>query len=169
MMMGYTNPMVAFGLARLVADAADAGADGFIVPDLPLEEAGELEAACAHHGLALTFLAAPTSPTERLERIAARTSGFLYLVSLTGVTGVRDSLPADLDAFIGRVKQVAHTPVAVGFGIARPEQAAAVAALADGVIVGSALIKAAADAPDPAAAAYEFVRTMRDGIERRFN
>jgi tryptophan synthase alpha chain len=167
MLMGYANPIVAYGLDRYVCDVAEAEANGLIVPDLPLEEAGELEVACAAHGLALTYLAAPTSPAERLQRIADHTSGFLYLVSLTGVTGARASLPADLGAFVARARQVAHTPIAVGFGIARPEQAAAVAALADGVIVGSALIKATMGDSDPAASAQESVRALRAGIEHR--
>ena len=141
MLMGYANPIVAYGLERYVRDVAEVGGDGLIVPDLPLEEASDLEAACARQGLALAYLAAPTSPADRLKRIAEHTSGFLYLVSLTGVTGARDSLPSDLGEFVARAKRVAHTPVAVGFGIASPEQAAAVAALADGVIVGSALIE----------------------------
>ena len=165
-LMGYTNPIIAYGLSRYVADVAAAGGDGLIVPDLPVEEADELADACAGAGLALIFLAAPTSPAERLAQIAARTTGFLYLVSLTGVTGARESLPDDLAAFVARARAVARTPVAVGFGIARPEQAAAVGRLADGVIIGSALIKAADNAPDPIAAAAEFVRTMREGIER---
>jgi tryptophan synthase alpha chain len=166
-LMGYANPIVAYGLRRYVADVAGAGGDGLIVPDLPVEEAGELESACADAGLALIFLAAPTSPAERLAEIARRTTGFMYLVSLTGVTGARESLPDDLAAFVARSRTVARTPVAVGFGIARPEQAAAVGRLADGVIVGSALIKAVDSAADPVAAATEFMRTIREGIERR--
>jgi tryptophan synthase alpha chain len=163
-LMGYANPIVAYGLTRYVSDVAAAGGDGLIVPDLPVEEADELADACARAGLALIFLAAPTSPADRLAAIAARTTGFLYLVSLTGVTGARESLPADLAAFVARARAVARTPVAVGFGIARPEQAAAVGKLADGVIIGSALIKAVDGAPDPVAAAAEFVRSMREAL-----
>lgn len=164
MLMGYVNPILAYGVARYVADAAAAGADGLIVPDLPPEEADEIEAACAAHELALTYLVAPTSPAERLAGIARRTTGFLYLVSLTGVTGARAELPADLAQFVARVRPVAHTPVAVGFGIARPEQARAVGALADGVIVGSALIKTVAEAPEPVAAAAAFMRGLRAAL-----
>ena len=166
-LMGYANPIVAYGITRYVTDVAAAGGDGLIVPDLPIEEADELEAACAEAGLALIFLAAPTSPAERLAAIAARTTGFLYLVSLTGVTGAREALPDDLAAFVARARAVARTPLAVGFGIARPEQAAAVGQFADGVIIGSALIKAVDTATDPVAAASEFVRSMREGIGRR--
>jgi tryptophan synthase alpha chain len=163
-LMGYANPIVSYGITRYVTDVAAAGGDGLIVPDLPIEEAEELESACAEAGLALIFLAAPTSPAERLERIAARTTGFLYLVSLTGVTGARESLPVDLADFVARARAVARTPVAVGFGIARPEQAAAVGRLADGVIIGSALIKAVAAANEPLTAAAEFVRSMREAL-----
>ena len=153
-LMGYVNPIIAYGAARFVADAAAAGADGLIIPDLPPEEAaaggaGEIEAACAAHGLALVYLAAPTSTDERLAMLAARTTGFLYLVSVAGVTGVRDGLPPDLAAFVGRARAVARTPIAVGFGIATPAQARAVGQLADGVIVGSALINAVTGAADP--------------------
>jgi tryptophan synthase alpha chain len=163
MLMGYMNPIVAYGLEAYAADAAHAGSDGLIVPDMPLEEAAEMETACARAGLALTFFAAPTSPQDRLQRIAERTTGFLYLVSVAGVTGARASLPPGLDDFISRARAVARTPVAVGFGIATPGQAATVGRLADGVIVGSALIAEVAGASDPVAAAGEFVRALRCG------
>lgn len=164
LLMGYANPIEAYGAERYVRDVADAGGDGLIVPDLPLEEASALEALCRASALALTYLAAPTSPADRLQRIAQHSTGFLYLVSLTGVTGARTSLPADLGEFVARARAVAQTPIAVGFGIATPDQAAAVARLADGVIVGSALITAAAEASDPAAAASRFVSSLREGI-----
>lgn len=157
LLMGYVNPVLAYGAARFVRDVAAAGADGLIVPDLPPEEAGEIAAACAAHGLALVHLAAPTTTDARLARLAAATTGFLYLVSVAGVTGARAELPPDLATFIGRARAVARTPVAVGFGIAGPAQARAVGQLADGVIVGSALINAVTGADDPAAAAQRFV------------
>lgn len=161
MLMGYLNPILSYGVGRYVADAAAAGADGLIVPDLPPEEAEEVEAACADVGLALTYLAAPTTPPARLAEVARRTTGFLYLVSLTGVTGVRNALPAGLADFVARARQVATTPLAVGFGISRPEHVRAVGALAEGVIVGSALIRAVAEAGDPVRAATTFILTMR--------
>lgn len=160
MLMGYANPIVTYGHERYAYDAAAAGADGLIVPDLPPEEATELEDACRKAGLALAYLVAPTSTPERLRLIAQRTSGFLYLVSLAGVTGARDSLPPDLGDFVSRVRQVAHTPLAVGFGVARPEQAAQVGKLADGVIVGSALVRAVGEAAEPVSAAAGFVRSL---------
>lgn len=162
-LMGYFNPILAYGLERFVAQAAEAGADGFIIPDLPPEEAGELEAACQAHGLALVYLVAPTSTPDRLAQAARRTRGFLYLVSLTGVTGARASLPPDLRAFVERVRAQARPdlPLALGFGISTPEQAAAVGGLVEGVIVGSALIEAVSGVTDPAAAAARFVAKLK--------
>lgn len=143
LLMGYFNPLLAYGVERFTADAAQAGADGLIVPDLPPEEAGALEAACRERELALVYLAPPNAAAGRLALLAERTAGFLYLVSVRGVTGV------------------AHTPVAVGFGISTPAQAAAVGRLADGVIVGSALVNAIDAHPrDPAAGVFEFVGAM---------
>ena len=166
LLMGYVNPILAYGGSRYVADAAAAGADGFIVPDLPPEEAGELEAACRAHGLALVFLLAPTSTPERIAAVVSHVTGFVYLVSLAGVTGARDQLPADLAAFVSRVRAATGLPLAVGFGIATPAHAATVGALADGVIVGSALIKAVGAAADPATAASCFVTTLREALHR---
>ncbi len=164
LLMGYVNPILAYGVERYVTEAAMAGADGFIVPDLPPEEAGAIESACRARRLALVYLAAPTSTPERLALVAARTTGFLYLVSLTGVTGARAALPPDLAGFIQRARAVARTPVAVGFGISTPEQARVVGRLADGVIVGSALINAVERASDPVQAAAEFVRGLKEGL-----
>ncbi len=163
-LMSYTNPILAYGVRRFVADACAAGGDGFILPDQPPEEAAEMEAACREVGLALVYLLAPTSTQERIARVAARTTGFLYLVSLTGVTGAREGLPPDLEAFVGRVRAQALTPLAVGFGISTPEQARRVGKLADGVIVGSALIQATMQAEEPVKAAGEFVRRLREAL-----
>jgi tryptophan synthase alpha chain len=164
MLMGYYNPIFAYGPARFVEDAAAAGADGFIVPDLPPEEAGELDDACRAHGRALVYLLAPTSTPARIEQVAAQTTGFLYLVSLTGVTGERAAIASGLEAFVARARRAAHTPLAVGFGISTPEQAGAVGRLSDGVIVGSALINAVTHASEPAQAAADFVGRLRSGL-----
>ena len=164
LLMGYYNPILSYGVQRFVQAAARAGADGFIIPDLPIEEAGEMEDACKAHGLALIYLLAPTSTPERIEKVAARTHGFLYLVSLTGVTGARSSLPQDLESFVRRVRAHAHSPLAVGFGISTPSQARSVAAIADGVIVGSALIQAVDQANEPAKAAARFTRELYEGL-----
>ncbi|MBI1881652.1 MAG: tryptophan synthase subunit alpha, partial [Chloroflexi bacterium] len=146
--MGYINPILAYGLEKFVTDAATAGVDGLIVPDLPPEEAAELEAACAAHGLALVYLLAPTSTPERIKLAAEKSQGFIYLVALTGVTGARNELAPDLAEFVQRVRAQTSTPLAVGFGIANGEQARVVGQLADGVIVGSALVKRAAESPE---------------------
>jgi tryptophan synthase alpha chain len=170
LLMGYINPILAYGLKRFTADALKAGADGIIVPDLPPEEAGDLEEACRECGLALVYLLSPASPPARAELVAARTTGFLYLVSLTGVTGARDSLPSDLPEFVARTRGYAHTPVAVGFGISTPAQAAEVGKLADGVIIGSALINAVRTAVSQGlpvdGAAFEFVASLKKGMFR---
>lgn len=147
LLMGYINPMLAYGLERFVADAVAAGVDGFIVPDLPPEEGAELEALCEQHGLALVYLLAPTSTPERIKLVAQKAKGFIYLVSLTGVTGARNELASDLTEFIGRVRAETEVPLAVGFGIGNGPQAQVVGQIADGVIVGSALVKRAAESP----------------------
>jgi tryptophan synthase alpha chain len=157
--MCYANVILARGLERFADMLVGAGASGLIVPDLPLEEAPELLDACDRRGIALVPLVAPTTPDERLARIGERARGFLYTVSLTGTTGERTSLDAGLAAVIARAAANTEVPVAVGFGIATPEQArAAAAAGADGVIVGSRLVRAAGEAADPVAAVTQLVR-----------
>ncbi len=158
LLMGYVNPLLAYGLAQFVADAAAAGVDGFIVPDLPPEEAAEMDGLCRQHGLALVYLLAPTSTPERIKLAAQKSQGFIYLVSLTGVTGARRDLPPDLAEFVQRVRAVTAMPLAVGFGIGNGPQAAAVAQLADGVIVGSALVKCAAESVGQVRALAEELR-----------
>jgi len=166
-LMGYYNPMLAYGLERLAAEAAQAGADGFIVPDLPPEEAEDMEAALHMHDLPLIRFLAPTTPPERAARVLAGAKGFVYLVSLTGVTGARAEVAAGLDEFVARVRALANgLPLCVGFGIATPEQAATVGALADGIIVGSAAVRAMGEAADPAAEAEAFARRFRAGLGR---
>lgn len=169
MLMGYYNPILAYGQEAYVRDAAAAGVDGFIVPDLPPEEAAELEALAAEHGLALVHFLAPTSNPERIEQVAVRAQGFVYLVSLTGITGARTSLADGLAGFIERVRAQVDVPLAVGFGISNPELASEVGEMSDGVIVGSALISAvgrAGKSPEAAAeAAKEFVAALEDGLK----
>lgn len=161
LLMGYYNPLLAYGAGRFVDDAAQAGADGLIIPDLPPEEAASLEAHCRQKGLALVYLAPPNANPQRLALLAERTSGFLYLVSVQGVTGVRANLPPSLEDFVKRARTVAHTPLAVGFGIATPDQAAAVGKIADGVIVGSAMIRAIESNPqDPVQALSAYVASL---------
>jgi tryptophan synthase alpha chain len=153
-LMVYANLVLAGGAGRFAARAAAAGAAGLIVPDLPHDEAGELRAACDAEGLALVPLVAPNTPPERMEAIGRDARGFVYAVSLTGTTGERDELPPGLSDTVERVRASSSLPVAVGFGIATSEQAAAVSGLADGVIVGSRLVRAAGEG-GPAAVGRE--------------
>ena len=134
-LMGYYNPMLAYGLEAFARDAVEAGADGFIIPDLPPEEAGEFESIANSHPL--IRMLAPTTPPERMEMVARDAKGFVYLVSVTGVTGERKSLSDGLGKLISQVREHTSAPVCVGFGIGTPEQAREVGALADGVIVGA--------------------------------
>lgn len=164
-MMMYANLIFAKGPEAFVATLADAGASGLIVPDMPLEEGDEVLAACDAAGIALVPLVAPTTPDERLARIGARARGFVYTVSVTGTTGERAALSATYGSVITRTKAHTDLPVALGFGIAAPEQAAQAAqAGADGVIVGSRLVRAAAEAGDPAAAVRELVKEFSTAL-----
>jgi tryptophan synthase alpha chain len=167
LLFGYINPFLAYGLESLARDAAAAGVQGFIVPDLPPEEAAGFETAAAARGLAFIHFLAPTSNPARIDAVTSRARDFIYLVSVTGVTGARQTFHADLADFIGRVRRRTETPLAVGFGISTPEQAATIGRMADGVIVGSALINAV-DRPTPAgeaAAAAEFTRSLREALQ----
>jgi tryptophan synthase alpha chain len=166
-LMGYYNPIFQMGLDSFARCAADAGIDGVIVPDLPPEESDALEVALHSRQLDLVFLIPPTASEERVRLVSERTRGFLYLVSLTGVTGARDRLPAELGSFVARVRTVTDLPLAVGFGIGSPEQAARVASIADGVIVGSALVRAIGEAKDPIKAAHGFVSSLRTAMDLR--
>jgi tryptophan synthase alpha chain len=154
--MCYSNLVLAPGPDEFARRLAAAGASGLIVPDLPLEEAPAVLAACDAHGLALVPLVAPTTPDERLERIGAQARGILYTVAVTGPTGERSGV--DSSQVIARARAHTDVPVALGFGIGTPDQAVAAAgAGADGVIIGSRLVRAAAEADDPPAAVHELV------------
>ncbi|GBD08254.1 Tryptophan synthase alpha chain [Candidatus Thermoflexus japonica] len=163
--MTYINPVMAWGISRFLAEAVQAGVHGLIVPDLPLEEAEELQVAAGAAGLAWVPLAAPTTPDERLARIAATATGFLYLVSVTGITGARDQLPADVLRHLRRARRAANgVPVALGFGISRPEHVRALASEADGLIIGSALIRLGEASGFDEEALSAFVRALREAI-----
>jgi tryptophan synthase alpha chain len=138
--MGYYNPLLAYGADRFAADTAHAGADGLIVVDLPPEESDPLHKACRRNGLDLIYLLAPTSSEERIRRVVQRASGFLYCVSVTGVTGARAELPPELPQFIAQVRRHTLLPLAVGFGISNHKHFRAVAQMADAAVIGSALI-----------------------------
>ncbi|MGZ6694497.1 MAG: tryptophan synthase subunit alpha [Solirubrobacteraceae bacterium] len=159
--MTYVNLVLARGPERFADDLAAHGMAGVIVPDLPREESDQLRAACDALGVALVPLVAPTTPPERLARIGAVARGFVYTVSITGTTGERAAMAADLEGTLAAVKATTDVPVALGFGITTGEQAArAAAAGADGVIVGSRLVRAVAEAGDPAAAVGPIVAEL---------
>lgn len=139
--MTYYNLVFHFGLESFCQASVEAGIDGLIIPDLPPEEGTELEASSRKYGLDLIYLLAPTSNEERIEMVAQRSSGFIYIVSLAGVTGARESLPVELEEFVAKVRSKTSLPLCVGFGISTPEHAQRVAKIADGVIVGSRLIQ----------------------------
>jgi tryptophan synthase alpha chain len=171
-LMGYYNPIFSFGIDRFVAAAAEAGVAGLIVPDLPPEEAEPLRAAAAGRGIELIFLVTPTSTEERIKQVAEMAGiiggGFLYCVSLSGVTGARDRLPEHLAAFLARVRARTMLPLAVGFGVSRPEHVAEIGRMADGAVVASALLNAVDAAPpsERARTAEEFLKRLQSGAQR---
>ena len=163
--MSYFNPVFRYGVEAFCSACASSGVSGLIIPDLPPEEGSELEASTQKQGLDLIYLLAPTSTEERIRLIAERSRGFIYLVSVTGVTGARDSLPADLEAFVARVRQVVTQPLCVGFGISTPEQARQVARISDGVIVGSRIIQLM-EADESMVEVVDFARELRCALDR---
>ncbi len=166
-LFGYYNPIMHYGCERLCADAARAGVDGILAVDLPPEEAAELARPARANGLDLIRLLAPTTPLERSRRIARSASGFLYYVSLTGVTGARDRIGADVEAKVRELRTVTDLPIGVGFGISTPEQAAEVAAFADAVVVGSAIslaVESNLNSPDLVASVGSLVGAMKTAM-----
>lgn len=162
-LMSYYNPILRYGLADFGKDLATAGGDGAIIPDLPWEEAGPLQEILEKEGLVLIPLVAPTTPEDRLRRIASGAGGFIYCVSLTGVTGVREGLPPDLLAYMERVRRVTSLPLSLGFGIGSPDQLKRLAPLGDGFVVGSAVIQALVEGGVARAAAL--VKGMREALD----
>lgn len=168
-LMVYYNSMFAMGLETFCREAAAAGVDGLIVPDMPPDEAGPLKGPAASAGLRLIFLLAPTSTAERRTYVAKESQGFLYYVSLTGITGAKIQNMDEVGKNVQKIKKVTHTPIAVGFGVSTPEDAARVSAMADGVIVGSAIVKQiaahqqAADMPDKVGA---FVGSLKGAMKQ---
>ena len=195
-LMGYYNPMLAYGLEKFVADAVDAGVDGFIIPDLPMEESDEFELALSgttnaveaqvangnsasstdfatssqsyaqRERLPLIQMLAPTTPPERMEMIARNAKGFVYLVSVTGVTGDRKSISVGLGELIARVREHTSVPVCVGFGIGTPEQAREVGKMADGVIVGTACVRTIGGSETPVETAKQFAVEFRSALNK---
>lgn len=161
--MTYYNPVLKFGLGQFCSRCAEVEIDGLIVPDLPPEEGEELERSTKRHGLDLVYLLSPASTEQRIRLVTSRSSGFIYLVSLTGVTGARDRLPEGLESFVGSVKKRTEKPLCVGFGVSTPEQARRVAKVADGVIVGSRIIQLL-DRDKSLKNACSFVRSLREAL-----
>jgi tryptophan synthase alpha chain len=173
-LFSYFNPILQMGLEKFAAAAAEAGADGVLVTDLTPEESAEYRQILQAHHLDTIFLAAPTSTDERLVKIAACSSGFLYLISRTGVTGAKDALPDDLPALLRRARSFTQLPIAVGFGISLPGHVSVLGGLADAAVVGSALVSEIEKAASPEAAATalrERVRALKEaarhGLSRR--
>jgi tryptophan synthase alpha chain len=164
--MTYYNPVFSYGLSAFCEDCAEAGIGGLIIPDLPPEEGTELENISFKHGLDLVYLLAPTSTDERIDMVAARSRGFIYLVSMTGVTGSRNKLPQGLESFVSRVRQRTSLPLCVGFGISNAAQARRVAKVADGVIVGSRLIELLEEKDAPSKV-RSFVRSLRGALNNQ--
>ena len=162
--MTYANVVFHYSTNRFCARAAEVGVDGLILPDVPFEEKGEFQGECNSCGLALISMIAPTSEA-RIQRIAREAEGFVYCVSSLGVSGIRKEITTDIGAMVSQVRAVTDTPTAIGFGISTPEQAAAMAAKADGAIVGSALVKIVAEQGREApAAVIEFARMLAEAV-----
>ncbi|HUP27866.1 MAG TPA: tryptophan synthase subunit alpha [Chloroflexia bacterium] len=164
LLMSYYNPLLRYGLDALAEDCAEAGVDGLIVPDLPPDEAAELKGELDGKGVDLIFLLAPTSTDERIRRVAEMASGFIYCVSLTGVTGARSEVSSGLSDFLARVRSHTDLPLVVGFGISTPEQVEHVSGIADGVVVASALMNHIEGLPEDelVIGVSEFVRALKE-------
>jgi tryptophan synthase alpha chain len=164
-LMCYANPILARGLHSVAVRLAGCGVSGLIVPDMPAEEAGELRSACDDAAVALVPLVAPTTPAQSVARIGAVARGFVYVVSVTGVTGERSELPPELGRVVELVREAAEVPAAVGFGVATARQVASVGEIADGVIVGSRLVRAIAEAPSLAAGIADVEAFLREAAQ----
>jgi len=163
----YLNPILRFGVERFCAEAAKAGVDGALITDLTVEEASDYRRMMAAHNLDTVFLAAPTSPDQRLKAITAACQGFVYAVSRTGITGTQKQVAADVEALVKRIRKFTKLPVAVGFGISNVQQFAEVGRFADGVAVGSAIVQLIEQNPGNEANAVEgFVRSLKAGASR---
>lgn len=167
-LFGYFNPIFHYGCERFCADAARAGIDALLVVDLPPDEAGELKTPARANGLDLIFLLAPTTTTERARKVVRSASGFIYYVSVTGVTGARTALASDIEEHVNKLRDVTDLPIGVGFGISTPAQAAHIARFADAVVVGSAitlLVEANADSPELVSKVAELVGSMKSAMK----
>ena len=159
-LMTYYNPVFKFGIEAFVKEAVSAGVDGIIIPDLIPDEAEDIILNAKTHGLDTIFLLAPTSTEDRIRKVARASTGFIYYVSITGITGAKISMDNTMKDTLSKIKTIAGKPVAVGFGISTPEQASAAAELADGIIVGSAIVRLISEGKD----IKSFVRALKDAI-----
>ena len=165
--MTYFNPVLKYGIDKFCIASQNVGIDGLIVPDLPPEEGTLLEKSTQEHAVDLIYLLAPTSTNKRIQTVSKKSRGFIYLVSIAGVTGARNSLPPSLESFIGRVRNVANQPLCVGFGISTADQASQISSVSDGVIIGSKLIQLMKS--DPSLKSLEFfVKSVRKGLDAQF-
>lgn len=168
-LMTYLNPVHHYGYERFFGRCKNLGVDGIIVPDLPFEEKTEVERVAFGYGVDVISLIAPTSK-ERIRMIAKEAGGFIYVVSSMGVTGVRSKITTDVDSIVKEIKSVTDVPCAIGFGISTPDQAAEMAKSADGVIVGSAIVKIIAQYGDKAGkAVYDYVKSMKEAANSKFS
>jgi tryptophan synthase alpha chain len=168
-LMGYLNPILAYGTERFLDDCARTGVDALIVPDLLPDEAGEISSLAAARGVRTVFLLAPTSTPARIDAAVRATTGFVYFVSVTGVTGARKALPEELGPQVAAVRARSGVPVVIGFGVSSPEQARALGPLADGVVVGSAIVQRIAEGgtrDQRAARVARFVRSLKRALRR---
>ena len=163
--MSYFNPIFNYGLEKFCDACANSGIDGLIIPDLSLEEGCELEVITQNHGMDLIYLLTPTSSEERIQLIAEKSRGFIYLVSVTGVTGARDNLPLDLEAFVTKVRRMTDKPLCLGFGISTPQQARRIKKIVNGVIVGSRIIQLMGE-DKFLSLVQDFTRQMREALEK---
>ena len=162
--MTYANPVFHYGAEKFFQKASEAGADGIIIPDCPFEERGEFEEAATKNGIDLISMIAPTSE-DRIGSIASQAKGFIYVVSSLGVTGVRSEIKTDLNSIISRIREVTDVPAAIGFGVSTPEQAKQLSQYADGVIVGSAMVRMVAKyGKDAPAKLKEYVKEMKEAL-----
>ena len=162
LMMGYLNPMLSYGIERFVKDAKAAGADGIICPDLPPDEAHLFADVCAQENMALVFLIAPNASDDRIRLVAETATGFIYVVSLIGITGERQTIPPEVRDFIARIRTITDQPLVMGFGISRPEHAQMMTGLVNGFIVGSALVTAGKDGILPV---RDLARELREALD----
>jgi tryptophan synthase alpha chain len=166
MFMTYYNPIFHYGLQQFINNARKAGIQGLIVPDLPPDNDEAAEKLCQENGLDMVYLLAPNCHTERIKLVSSRSKGFIYLVSVTGVTGTRKELPDNIESFISRVRELSEgIPLCVGFGISTTAQAAQIAKLADGIIIGSRIVQLMGSGPEARSKLRDFIKGIRESLD----